>query len=328
MEKTPYPTAQFRASATSDTLWNHSTNPGIVNTLESPLSFFPWLRGKVGYPDWPNFSQRAIEAMTPTMESGFSLGNFLYEIREIKSLTKWWDKGRSWFRNISNASLQYSFGLRPFLHDLKAIATGLFEVRDRLEALKSGAGKLCVRHYSEKEDWLEWDDEFLHDGEIYDYTRLQVPHLVRTATMRYVYQMPDIDQSLLELYAWLDYFGLNLNPQVVWDAIPYTFVVDWFFNVGDFLSQLRKKWIPVSIRIIDFGVSEKYNYHLTSECKKTGKVDGPLAPHLDIWGKVYTRRPYKVDDRCFSISPTSTASGNVSLRKIYLGALLLEQRLH
>jgi len=322
-EVSMYPLTQFRRWTTSDSEWDHSSNPG-TGPYDNEDTCRNWVRSKVDPPDWRMFSQRAIEAMTPTMETGFSLGNFMYEIREVKSLLKWWNKGRSWFKNISDVSLNYSFGLRPFISDLLELARGLYDVRDRLAELKSGAGKLQVRHYSEEEKFLEYEGSyFTNDGEIRRDYEIHVPSLIRTATMTYVYQMPDIDEDLFFLYGLLDSLGLNLNPRIIWDAYPLTFVVDWFFNVGEFLSQLRKKWIPVSIHIKDFGVSEKYNYWAKENVQKLGKVDGPLAPLREFWGKSYTRRPYKVDDRCFYPTP----SGGLTLRKFYLGSLLITQRI-
>jgi hypothetical protein len=39
-------------------------------------------------------------------------------------------------------------------------------------------------------------------------------------------------------------FGLNHNPKALWDAIPWSWLVDWFTNVGDFL-EANTNVIPV-----------------------------------------------------------------------------------
>lgn len=334
-----YPLTQFRREQTSDSFWDHGDDPGTCD-LDAALDMSQWLHGKVSEysPGWTMFSQRAIEAMTPSMETGFSLGNFIYEIKELRSFIKWWRKGKRLFKNFSRARarkeldfqaysdavLQWNFGIKPFIRDLYSIYEGLSTVRDRLAALKAGAGKLQVRHYTEAEHNLSWDEDIYHNGgEILSRYKLSVPELRHTATMTYVYQFPDIDEDLTLLYGILDTLGLQLNPQIIWDATPYSFIADWFYNLGDFLAQLRKKWIPVSIHIKDFGVSRKFDYSSTSSCIKLGKVDGPWSPRTSCHGKSYTRKPLKVDDRCFF----PTESGGLTLRKFHLGALLIEQRL-
>lgn len=318
------PPMRWRKIDSPDSRWDWEQAPGSY--LYSPDSIRAWGHSlsNVKIFDWGAFSQRAIEAMTPSMESGCSLGLFLYEIKEIKSLVKWWSKGKTFLRNLTNASLNYSFGLRPFLNDLAHLGAGLYTLRDRLAELKAGAGKLCVRRYSEEESYLQ--DEYVQNEAYKRYRcHMYIPHITYTATMTYTYQFPDIDESMLLLYAFLDSVGLNLNPQIIWDAVPYTFVVDWFVNVGDFLSQLRKKWIPIAITIKDFGVSAKYSFHGYSEHQYFGKVDTDWVPRQEFYGKYYHRRPLKVEDRCFI--PSLTSSG-LTARKFYLGALLIEQRLH
>jgi hypothetical protein len=45
-------------------------------------------------------------------------------------------------------------------------------------------------------------------------------------------------------------FGLAFDPQIIWDAIPFSFVVDWFWQVGDWLhDKLSLDPFPVVLRI-------------------------------------------------------------------------------
>jgi len=314
---------RWRKTTTNPDKWDNSNAiyKDTYDTLEGAFGFASTLSGLDTF-DWQNFYQRAIEAMTPTLESGFSLGNFVYELGEIKSLLRWWSRGKSYLRNLGDAYLNYSFGLRPFLMDLKNLATGLFTVRDRLIALKAGAGKLNVRRYSEEDGNLTSSVITPHTANDVkrDWT---VNHVKYTATMTYTYQYPDIDSDLEGLYALLDAIGLNLNPQIIWDAIPYSFVVDWFFNVGDFLAQLRKKWVPVTITIKEFGVSVKMQYYYDRYVRSVGTVSTDWMWCGELWHRYYARRPVKVDDRCFMLSDT----GSLTTRKFILGSLLLKQRI-
>lgn len=51
---------------------------------------------------------------------------------------------------------------------------------------------------------------------------------------------------------WLSAYGFRLNLENVWDMVPFSFVVDWFFHIGNFLSDvdnlyLAHQYKPVSI---------------------------------------------------------------------------------
>lgn len=307
---------------------------GGHDSPESRINYLLTAAG-VGSFDWPNFYQRAIEKMTPTLESGFSLGNFMYEIREIRSLVKWWDLGRTFMDNAANAYLNYSFGLRPFLMDLKNLLYGLFTVKERLASMKAGAGKLQVRHYSETANYLSWDEDWT-SGATHVRGECFVPKLTYSATMTYTYQFPELDKTIETLVkiinpdtdvqhflALLDSMGLNLDLRILWDAVPYSFIADWFFNVGDFLSQLRKKWVPITITIKDFGVSVRMPFHGYTERRGDGVVPSEWVPRSTYSGRYYHRRPVKVDDRSFSVNQI----GDLTLRKFILGSLLIRQRL-
>lgn len=36
-------------------------------------------------------------------------------------------------------------------------------------------------------------------------------------------------------------FGLNLNTKAIWDAIPWTWLIDWFTNAGDYLDATNNQ---------------------------------------------------------------------------------------
>lgn len=56
----------------------------------------------------------------------------------------------------------------------------------------------------------------------------------------------------------LDKLGFGLNAAAVWDMIPYSFIVDWFLNIGDFLSRAECWQSFVAMKPTDIWVSEQY----------------------------------------------------------------------
>jgi hypothetical protein len=48
---------------------------------------------------------------------------------------------------------------------------------------------------------------------------------------------------------------------ILWEAIPFSFVVDWFVNIGDMIGNIEDQLIdPLPIVIHDFSHSLKYGY--------------------------------------------------------------------
>jgi hypothetical protein len=43
------------------------------------------------------------------------------------------------------------------------------------------------------------------------------------------------------MLAMLDALGVNLNPAIIWNAIPWSFVVDWVVGVGRWLDQFKSR---------------------------------------------------------------------------------------
>jgi hypothetical protein len=282
--------------------------------------------------DWDAFIQRAIVAMTPTLESGFEVTQFLYEFKEIFNLVKWWKFGKSVFRNLSNDSLNYSFGVLPFISDCKNLYEGLRTLDERLSSLKKGVGQLKVRHYSEVKSvssGTSTDLVGLPYDKIYHKSKRTYPGGCRYgATMHYTYQLPDLDRERAKLKALLDTIGAHLDLYSLWNVIPFSFVVDWFLDVGGFLKQFRKQWITPSLYIKEFGVSTKLVCEEENTCIRA--YDG-LSPSDEVLQdsteyKYYNRKPYRISNEHFDATWSTAPTTGLTLRKAYLGGLLLEQR--
>jgi hypothetical protein len=77
--------------------------------------------------------------------------------------------------------------------------------------------------------------------------------------MQYTYTVPEIDSMYAKLKGILDLLGLKVNASVIWEAIPFSFVVDWFVGVDDFLSQFDTDYLEAQVTILDFCYSFKVN---------------------------------------------------------------------
>lgn len=81
--------------------------------------------------------------------------------------------------------------------------------------------------------------------------------------------------------------GLGITPRVVWDALPWSWLIDYFFNIGEILSNLYGE-------VVDRQLSTRAYLMQESNVTYTRSgSDGYL--HAQIARKVITKVRRKVD---------------------------------
>jgi hypothetical protein len=99
--------------------------------------------------------------------------------------------------------------------------------------------------------------------------------LVYSATATFHYEIPQ-QGSLAYLLAAMDRFGINVSPSDWWEVVPFSFVVDWFYDVGRLLERLDFTNLPSKIVIHDFCDSIKFEFIEEYEVKNLEIV--PTVP--------------------------------------------------
>jgi len=212
--------------------------------------------------DWQALSYAAWESMRPQIESATNLLTFLHELKDLKKLPDLWSQKRPLLKNAANLHLNYSFGWAPFLADVWNLYSTLKGVNHALDVFLQAAGKPQKRHYKRVLKGSPLDTVILQRniGAAVRSIRVerQTSDITFCATMSYQYSVGGGPELLKQVRGWLDAFGVNLNPQVIWDAIPFSFVVDWFFNIGQELNALKLELLPAVTYITDYCHSAKY----------------------------------------------------------------------
>jgi hypothetical protein len=210
--------------------------------------------------------------------------------RALKNLSDKRARGRfvkELITRMNGAALNASFGIVPFIKDVVDIFDELVTLIYRLAKLKEYAGKVITRHYKRtifsspgvypNHDWIGpifpaytyygWPANIRFDG--YNGTG-QRPNLIKSyrsrwvvlpvyhATWRYIYTLDGVSELEEKLYAHLDSLGVRLDPSIVWNAIPFSFVVDWVVDVSGFLQSFARNNFP--IRVVDGGFVHSYKY--------------------------------------------------------------------
>lgn len=209
---------------------------------------------------------RAWHAMQPEFSGNISMINFLFELTEVKALlrdallackhmSKLFSRLRSGkvpkvkdpTKPCAETWLQYQFGIKPLVSDLVQIGQQLYEsvlsaqAQFQLDGLENN-----TRHYSEV---------FVSESTLakaYGINSGFVNQTTFTATMDYSY-----DYSLRSpLEAIKRYWGLELSAEAIWNALPFSFLADYFFSIGKAISFMEHD-SGVSLNLARYGESLK-----------------------------------------------------------------------
>jgi hypothetical protein len=214
---------------------------------------------------WQAWSNQALESMLPTFsEGGESLVNFALELKQTKDLFRLWRNKLSLLKNISGLHLNVSFGWLPFISDVQRIYGALDSFQKKVRKLQEESGKPKKGHFRRYLDTVDLPSDGTlgaadSNGSFYRKVRwIQQP--LYCATLDYIYALPDMSLAINQVKGFLDSIGVQLDASIVWNAIPYSFVVDWFFNVGDWISALKVDNLRIPATVTGFCHSVKYEW--------------------------------------------------------------------
>lgn len=126
--------------------------------------------------------------------------------------------------------LEYRYGWRLLVRD---IYDSLCAISD---AQRMGlTASIKVRHYQGYEGTTLWRSD---QTSKFNSSLIQADCLEKWSTYReVVLTLKYLDQNSRQI-ATLQQFGVTNPLNLVWELIPYSFVLDWFIPVGEYLSQL------------------------------------------------------------------------------------------
>lgn len=258
------------------------------------------------------YAARAFRAMQPHVNDGLSLVNFVLELKDFRRMWAHWvpftrelgniarsSRGsplRLIMRLIAESHLNIQFGWRPFLSDINQMIGILGLIDKRLKYLEENAGKVVRRHYREAIDgplgsetttdkFVEVYIPFFTPVNTYKVRQIErfrwVSKPMYHASMVFRFNLPKASPFRRQLDAFRAALGLKLDPAIVWNAIPFSFIIDWFYDVGEFLRQFSESDLGITTEVIDFSHSVKY-HHLAEVSYAVQDVNSTWLPQLDI----------------------------------------------
>lgn len=212
------------------------------------------------------FNSRAFTAMKPRIEPVIQAP---VELREFvtgwKELLKPFGRQRSLASKAGSANLWWQFGVAPTIGAVQDVINGLEGFERRLRDFLRHQGKELTTHYVEVDEvnaYTNTTGERTNPSEGYWKLtqRFKEHKFVYTATMKYKYLILGLD-GMSDTEIWLraigDLLGVSRILAMTWESTPWSFVVDWFFTVGDFLEQFDKPFLDTAVEVLDYCISTK-----------------------------------------------------------------------
>jgi len=96
--------------------------------------------------------------------------------------------------------------------------------------------------------------------------------------MLYTYDASALQGQLGKLRGLIHAFGVDRVGSILWEALPFSFVVDWFVNIGDMIRSVEDHLLdPLPIVIHDFSHSLKYGWRISLRWNWDGKILTDIA---------------------------------------------------
>jgi hypothetical protein len=268
---------------------------------------------------------------------GFSLTNLRYYFQSLKRRRLGGIPGS--LRRILHAGadgyLQTQFNLSPLLSDIAGIYRAVFGIAKEIKRLLDDEGKPQIRHYKRSlagelpavNTELTIPSASYYggaiDGDIKYYRQALYRAPVFHAQVEYDYSLTRLQRENALLLGLLDGLGVSLNPQIIWNAIPWSFVIDWVADVSRWLGQFNAQSLGPTTRIrrylysvrVERDIILSLNIGIGSPYASSGKVD---VCHLNEI--LYFRVPSRVDVL------RSLRTTGLDLKEFSLGAALAVSR--
>jgi hypothetical protein len=175
--------------------------------------------------------------------STVGLGQFLAELRDAPQLM--FKKLRS-FRAIGNNYLAVEFGWKPFLNDLRRWYTSVKNIDRQIATLRNKNGKWLKRGGT-LVDSTDQSFTSLAGGTYVSPSNFLVNqkyHRTNTTSEKiwfdgsFRFYVPGLDNPKWGRLPALSYlWDLRITPRLVYELVPYSWLVDWFSNLGSLVSN-------------------------------------------------------------------------------------------
>lgn len=262
---TPYDlnSAFWNATATPYILKNTGVSPSTMKSDILMRLVDEWTKDSTPL-EFIHYGDLAMQATAKVNANDVNMFAFLRDLRKPWELVP---KLRN-LRNLKTWAdnfLTVEYGILPTIDDIKSIVTALRGVKPYLD--RNGFKVVTAKYVNSK----------------------TVSNTTYSLEQRIKVAVDNEDAGLLALANKLDSMGFLLTLENVWDLIPYSFVIDWFLDIGSLLERA-----DANLRILRLGVR-----YATFSWKRTATVKLQPTPNFPYSGTISTVQYHRwVTDHC------------------------------
>lgn len=292
-EDLPLPQLDENDYAKLTSLWNDKLVPQITSDIDL-LVFIAELKDIVGL---AKHLKKAIDKLCGP-KSTTNYFNAIVAAKHTKlrvTLDRKLDKA-------ADQWLEYNFALAPLVSDLMSILNGLLGWRKRLDNLIKGAGKIQKAHGSIYTKGSTLTPTFVrvecpgypgrcggqcpYDTDLRQGVFTTTPLVIMAPragiTVLYRYSIPpELSGFVGKVAALMSAIGLRPGLGTIWELIPFSFVLDWIFPIGNWLNTVRVNPFTVRTEILDICYSKtssiSANFTFKPACGLSPQVDFGIA---------------------------------------------------
>jgi hypothetical protein len=197
---------------------------------------------------WTHLVTKAIATINPNVPL-VDLPLFLFELREFPRMLRQLGEvlsRRLHPRDIPDGHLAYSFGWKPLIMDLLNLIDLQREMDRKLRRLRAAASKggarLGFSLGSDSSRSSTGDYNLLPDGQgNYGFRSVERTTVSDeywcSAKMMLDSELPP--HSEVPDFLRRNLLGLNVSASTLWNAVPWTWLIDYFVNIGDVMDANR-----------------------------------------------------------------------------------------
>jgi len=185
------------------------------------------------------------------------LGELLHDGIPAIAGSSFWRDRTDLARKSGEEYLNYQFGWRPLVDDVKSVGRAVIHARNVLEQYEKDSGKVVRRRYNFPIERTRQElvrsstaatplitpknTRFI-DGTVGAWSVVREIERTKWFAGAFTYYLPSgyDSRNVMDRYAAEaeKLFGLSLSPEVLWQLTPWSWAVDWFSNAGDVLHNL------------------------------------------------------------------------------------------
>lgn len=237
--------ANISVSVKGSGAWSNDTYNGIIScsTSHGPPDVGTWSPN-----DW---GAEAFSKMKPTNPI-WSASNSLYELKDLPDMLASLKTRITEFKDLGNMFLNHQFGWLPILRDAKTLIELQQKTQKKLKQLLRDNGRLVRRRIvlfdvvenevtTSGEAWGLMNPNFVNyfysGTPTYSSKAFTTDSVWGSAAFRY--WLPPGPQDIKYKAPLIrGLHGFSLSPTALYNMIPWTWLVDWFSNVGYVINNL------------------------------------------------------------------------------------------